>query len=384
VRNQLPLTSVGYHKKIKGKIFIKKEQNQMKKIIILILMALPFTGCGPKKEEKETGTQFTVTSPIKKDTTVERKYVCQIHSIQHIDVKALERGYLQKVFVDEGQVVHKGQPMFQIVPNIYKADKHKAEAEVKFAEVEYKNTKILADKNIVSPNELALNKAKLDKAKAELESSNAHLGFTEIKAPFDGLMDRFHARIGSLLEEGDLLTVLSDNSKMWVYFNVPEAEYLDYKETSKDSTMKVQLEMANHKLFKFPGTIETVQADFNNETGNIAFRAGFENPDRLLRHGETGNIVMTVPYKDAILIPQKATFEVLDKKYVYIVDNNGVLKSKKLDIIAEMPDLYAVSGLNTKDKILLDGLRLVKENQRITYNYIKPEKVESSLSLHSE
>lgn len=355
----------------------------MKHLLTIFLIALAFAGCQSKKEVKESETKFLVTSPIKKDTTIFRKYVCQINSIQHIEIKALERGYLEKIFIDEGHFVHKGQPMFQIVPRLYKADKHKAEAEVQFAEVEYKNTKALADQDIVSKNELALQRAKLDKARASLETSNAHLAFTELKAPFDGIIDRFHVRIGSLVEEGDLLTILSDNSKMWVYFNVPEAEYLDYKSTSKDST-KVTLEMANGRVFKHPGVVETVEADFNNQTGNIAFRAGFPNPERLLRHGETGNIIMSIPYKDAILIPQKATFEVLDKKYVYVVDQNDQLRSKKIDIVAEMPDLYLVHGLSTKDKILLEGLRLVKDDQKISYNYLKPEKAINTLKLHAE
>src|SRR6185369_12283190 len=111
-----------------------------------------------------------------------------------------------------------------------------------FAEIEYQNTKSLADSNVVSKNELALAKAKLDKAKAEQSLAQTHLQFTEIRAPFDGIMDHFYVRLGSLVNEGDLLTTLSDNSKMWVYFNVPEAEYLDYKiNTKKDSLVKVNL-----------------------------------------------------------------------------------------------------------------------------------------------
>src|SRR5690606_1771530 len=127
-------------------------------------------------------------------------------------------------------------------------------------------------------NELALAKAKLDKAKAELALAMGHLGFTEIRAPFDGIIDRFRVRLGSLVDEGELLTSLSDNSKMWVYFNVPEAEYLDYITREKsDSVLKVQLQMANHQLFDQAGIVETIEADFNNETGNIAFRATFKN-----------------------------------------------------------------------------------------------------------
>jgi membrane fusion protein (multidrug efflux system) len=154
--------------------------------------------------------------------------------------------------VDEGQTVKKGQLMFQIMPMVYQAEQQKAQAEANFAEIEFQNTKALADSNVVSKNELALAKAKLDKAKAELGLATTHLGFTEIRAPFNGIMDHFQVRLGSLVDEGDLLTTLSDNSEMWVYFNVPEAEYLDYKSGEDGgSLLKVKLKMANEKLFDY-------------------------------------------------------------------------------------------------------------------------------------
>ncbi|MBT1706215.1 efflux RND transporter periplasmic adaptor subunit, partial [Chryseosolibacter indicus] len=302
---------------------------------ILMFMGLcaliSYTSCSSKHEEKEESVKFLVTSPLRKDTLTTRQYVCQIRSIQHIELRALERGYLQKIFVDEGQSVREGQRMFQIMPMMYQAELQKAEAEADFAEIEYKNTKQLADSNVVSPNELAMAKAKFNKAKAELALAQTHLQFTEIKAPFDGIMDRFQARLGSLLDEGDLLTTLSDNRKMWVYFNVPEAEYLDYKSKArKDSVMNVELIMANHKMFEYPGIVETIEADFDNETGNISFRATFPNPKGLLRHGETGNIQIKQPVKNALLIPQKATFEVLEKKYVYVIDKDNVVRSREI------------------------------------------------------
>lgn len=291
----------------------------MRKILMFmgLCVSLWCTSCGSKHEEKEEEFDFTVTSPLLKDTMTTREYVCQIRAIQHIELRALQEGYLQNIFVDEGQYVHQGQRMFQIMPLVYNAELQKAQAEANFAEIEYKNTKALADSNVVSPNELALAKAKFDKAKAEVSLAQTRLQFTDIKAPFSGIMDRFYARQGSLLEAGDLLTILSDNSKMWVYFNVPEAEYLNYKQHArKDSVMKVSLIMANNEMFQYPGIVETIEADFNNETGNIAFRATFPNPKALLRHGETGNVQMVVPFIKSLIIPQKATFEVLEKKYV--------------------------------------------------------------------
>ena len=106
--------------------------------------------------------------------------------------------------------------------------------------------------------------------------------------------------------------------------------------------MKVELRMANNQMFEFSGIVEAIEADFNNENGNIAFRATFPNPKRLLRHGETGNILATVPLKNALIIPQKATFEILEKRYVFIVDKDNVIRQKEITIEAEMPDLYII------------------------------------------
>ena len=230
-------------------------------------------------------------------------------------------------------------------------------------------------------------KATLDKEKAELSLAQAHLSFTQIRAPFDGIMDHFYMRLGSLIDEGALLTTLSDNSKMWVYFNVPESEYLDYiTSDKKDVHPKVQLQMANNQLFDQSGIVETIEADFNNETGNIAFRATFLNPKRLLRHGETGTILMPVYLKNAILIPQKATFEILDKKFVYVVDDKHVLTAKQITVAQEMPHLYVVtSGISPTDKILLEGLGKVKNNEKINYEFESFDKIMSDLNnLHAE
>lgn len=344
-------------------------------------------GCSNHEHKKTEKTKLVITSPVRKDTVIYKEYVCQIHSAQHIDVRALEKGYLQTIYVDEGQHIKQGQLMFQIMPVVYRAEMEKANAEVKFAEIEYANTKALADSNIVSQNELAMSLAHLNKARAELALAKAHLGFTEVRAPFDGIMDRLHVRRGSLVDEGELLTMLSDNSKMWVYFNVPETEYLDYiTREKKDQPTHVKLVLANHQLFHTDGIVETIQADFNHETGNIAFRATFSNPKGILRHGETGNVLMPVPMNDAVVIPQKATFEILDKKYVFTVDENNVVKSKEITIKAEVPHLYIVdTGLTERDKIVVEGLRKVKNNDRIESDFVDQKTILAGLNrLHAE
>lgn len=348
------------------------------------LAALCLSACQPPPEKHEEEGVFTVTTPLRQDAELTREYVAQVRAIQHIEVRAQERGYLTGIFVDEGQLVEEGTKMFQIMPLIYQADLRRAEAEADMASIEYKNTKLLADKDIVSPAELALAGAKLNRAKAELSLAQTHMRLTEIRAPFTGLMDRFVVRLGSLVEEGDLLTTLSDNRMLWIYFNVPEAEYLDYK-ADPEQKMVVKFKMANDKLFDQEGKVETIEADFDNTTGNIAFRATFPNPTGLLRHGETGNIIVTTRYPDAQLIPQKATFEILDRRYVFVVDDEGVVRSRPISVAAELPHAFIVDGgLEDTDRILLEGLRKVQDGKHVEVKLEEPAEVFAHLELHAE
>ncbi|MDB2606376.1 efflux RND transporter periplasmic adaptor subunit [Zobellia sp.] len=360
----------------------------MRRIFMLMILSVLLlqTSCKSEKKQKEKEAKYLVTNPINMDTIITKKYVSQIHSYRNIEVRALEKGYLQTISVDEGQFVKKGQPMFKIKANVYRAELEKAEAEADVADIEYKNTKLLADSDVVSPNELAMSKAKYNKANAEVTMAKTHLGFTDIHAPFDGIMDHLMVREGSLLDEGELLTTLSDNSKMWVYFNVPEAEYLDYVQSeNKEEEQEVSLLMANNKEFNQKGVVETIEGEFNNETGNIAFRATFDNPDGILRHGETGKITMKIPLEDALLIPQKATFDVLEKKFVFVVDKDNVVRQREIEIGEELPHLFVVEkGLSTDDKVLLEGIRLVKDGDHISDNFVAPKEAISHLALSAE
>lgn len=342
--------------------------------------------CHATEKEHHEDPTYPVTTPLVADTVVHKTYVGQIRSINHIELRAQEKGYLQKIYVDEGQSVRKGQVLFKIMPNLYEAEVQKAQAEVEFADIEYQNTKALTDNKVVAPNELAMAKAKYNKAKADLVLMKTHLDLTLIKAPFDGILNKFQVRLGSFIEEGELLTELSDNSKMWVYFNVPESEYLAYmKKEMKGNLNKLGLKMANGEMFDYHGAVETIEADFDFETGNIPFRATFPNPEGLLRHGQTGSIVISTPIKGALLIPQKVTFEILSKKYVFVIEKDGTVKSREIEVEAELPHIYAVkSGLAPTDQILLEGIRLVKENQKVKVKSLSTSQVMNDLNLYAE
>jgi membrane fusion protein, multidrug efflux system len=329
------------------------------------------------------------------DVIITQQYVCQIHSQRHINVRAFDNGYLEQISVREGQAVKKGDLMFKIVPILYQAKYEAEKAEAQLAERELNNTRQLFENKggaVVSKNEVLLFEAKLAKAQAKVKEAEAELNFTNVTAPFDGIVDRLHEQLGSLIKEGDILTTLSDNSVMWVYFNVPEAGYLDYmaglKQDNEDH--KIELVLANGNKFPHSGKIGAIEAQFNNETGNIPFRADFPNPDRLLRHGQTGNVLIHRTLKNAIVIPQRATFEILDKLYVYVVDKDDAVHQRAITKQHEMEDIFVIEkgldkkGLDVNDKIVLEGVRQVRDGEKVEYEFRRPEEVIANQKNHAE
>jgi membrane fusion protein, multidrug efflux system len=347
--------------------------------------------------------KIVVTSPVAEDVVTTRPYVAQIHSRRHIEIRALDSGYLQEVNVQEGQAVKHGQVMFRIVPILYQAKMDSEAAEAEVAQIRYNNTKVLGNRSVVSDQEVALAKAELARAKAKFGLAQAEFNFAALKAPFDGIVDRQRQQQGSLVNEGDVLSTLSDNQVMWVYFNVPEARYLEYKTSNDGSALDIQLKLANGDIFPFPGKVGAIEADFDNETGNIAFRADFANPNNLLRHGQTGTILIRKKLQNAIVIPQRATFEILANKYVFVVEpegakgssqtadhgagdgHHGVVRQRQIEIAEEMDDVFVIkSGLSVNDKIIFEGVRQVRDGDKVEYELRAPKEILANLKNHAE
>jgi membrane fusion protein (multidrug efflux system) len=214
-----------------------------------------------------------------------------------------------------------------------------------------------------------LRQAKLAKAQARAKLAQAELNFADVTAPFDGIVDRPHQQQGGLVRKGETLTTLYDNSVMWVYFNVPERRYLEYKSANLDQhkdDLKIELVLANGHKFDQPGKLGAIGATFNNQTGSIPFRADFPNPDGLLRHGQTATVLIRREQDDAIVIPQGATFEVHDKRYVYVVDKDDVAHRREVVIRNELEDVFVVkAGVGVGDKIVTEGVRLVRDGDKV-------------------
>lgn len=343
-------------------------------------------GCKKEKPAEEPPAHYLATRPVTIDTSYEKQYVAEIRSVRNIEIRAQEKGFLDQIPVDEGRSVSAGQLLFRIMPKEFEAEVQKADAEVRAAGIELENTTALAAKNIVSKNEQAMAQARLDKAKAELAQAKLHLSFTEIRAPFAGVLDRIPKKLGTLVEEGELLTTLSDNARVLAYFNVSEPEYLAYRRSAGDrGRQKVALVLADNSRYPHQGEVETVEGEFDHETGNIAFRATFPNPDRLLKNGETGKVLLTVPYSKALVVPQKATFEIQDRTYVFVIDAQHKVHSRLITVIGRLPDLYIVgSGVTADDQILLEGVQKVKDDDVVQFELKEPREVIAKLRLKAE
>lgn len=341
---------------------------------------------GASEHEHHTH-KIVATESVSRDVVSTQSYVCQIHSCRHIEVRALERGYLEEISIREGQQVQQGDVLFRILPPVFQAKLDTDVAEAKLVQIELDNARRLFDQKVVSAQEVALAEAKLAKAQAQVKLSLAELNFTIIRASFPGIVDRLRSQQGSLVSEGDVLTTLSDNSTMWVYFNVPESRYLEYRfqVAQHAADMSVELVLANHTKFNQPGKIGAIEADFNSETGNIAFRADFPNPEGLLRHGQTGNVLIHRQLHNAIVIPQRATFEILANRYVYVIDENNVIQQKQINIKTELEDIFVIdSGIESGTRIVLEGIRDVKVGDQVEFEFRDPNQVLQNLKNKAE
>lgn len=337
--------------------------------------------------EEESKQPIVLTNPAIMDVPTTQTYVCRMQSRRHIEIRALNEGYLEEIPIQEGQAVRAGDRLYELYPVLYRTRLEAEKAELRLAEINLQTTEKLAGRGFVSAPELARAEAERDRAKAKLDRATAEAGFTRIVAPFDGIIGRQLMQHGSLIEAGDTLTTLSDNAVMWVYFNVPEADYLRFKSlrgvsnagsprTLDLSGATIQIRMANGQLFdKNASTTVTVESEFNRETGNIEFRADFPNPDGLLRHGQTGTLLINQRLSGATVIPQRATFEILDRRYVYVVDEKEIAHQREIKVARELEDIYVLNGgLKPGEKFVLEGVRQVRDGKHLEHTETRAAK----------
>ena len=341
--------------------------------------------CSNKQEENVEQLNLPVFKLSSQSTEIQEFYVADIQAIKNVEIRNMISGFLENIYVDEGKRVGQGQVLFKINDLQYKAELATATAtlqtaiaEAKTAEIEVERVKTLVDKQVVSNVELEMAKAKLAAAQAKVEEARSvqqkaqlKLSYSNITAPFEGLVDRIPLKMGSLLQEGTLLTTVSDVSEVYAYFKISEKEYLQYmKRRQADSTFggngSIQLILADGSIYEYKGRIETIEGDFESTTGSIAIRARFPNPNRLLKHGSTGKVSITNQLSNALLVPHKSVFEIQDKNYVYVIGRDNKVKLRSFVPKKRIEDFYVVeSGLQAGDMIVYEGIQNIKEGLTI-------------------
>lgn len=370
---------------------MKNLLNQLKKgsfhFLTLSLVGAGLIGCKEEVVEEE-GIPLPVLTLKEETAALEYKYLGSIEGVENVQIRPQVDGVLEEIYVDEGQYVEKGQPLFKINSQPYMENFKNAQANVELekaklrkAKTEIERLQPLIDNEVISEVRMETTLADYEVAKSSLAKAEAaaanmqiNLNFTTIKAPVDGLMGRIPKSIGNLVKKTDNepLTILSNVHEIYVYFSMNESDYLYYERMKKDSTSRkinpdVKLVLADGSVYDKVGTVDASSGQINRSTGSITLRAHFENPDTLLRTGNTGKILMEQIYPNAILIPQSATTTIQDKRFVFVLKPDNTTERREIIIEGRTGDQFIVSGesLKTNDRIVTAGLDKISDGVKI-------------------
>lgn len=337
----------------------------------------------------EPNKKFAVVTLQPTDVELKSSYPATVRGKQDVEIRPQVAGFITKLCVDEGATVRRGQPLFIIDQVQYEAAVKQAEAGVKVAEASvateeltYKNKIELHKKKIISDyelqsaqNTLASKKASLAQAEAQLVNARQNLSYTVVSSPSDGIVGSIPYRIGSLVSASIAtpLTTVSQYSEMYAYFSLTEKELLNLirKDAGEkkmiESFPTVELQLADGSLYDQNGKVETISGVIDPTTGSVTLRAAFPNPNHLLRSGGTGSVLIPYRMESAVVVPQKATYEVQDKKFVYVLQPDNTIKNTEIQIfnVDNGSDYVVMSGLKAGDKIVIENVSTLKDGQAI-------------------
>tara|TARA_R110002073_G_scaffold72537_1_gene177248 strand:- start:231975 stop:233102 length:1128 start_codon:yes stop_codon:yes gene_type:complete len=348
--------------------------------IVTLGIVLALSSCGTKEQKAAPApapAPFPVAQIQLKTVTGYQEYPTNIEGVVNSDVRAKTSGYIQKVLVDEGQKVGRGQVLFKLETQSLSQDASAAKALINVAQVEVNKLIPLVEKDIISPLQLETAKANLEQAKANYSGVSATIGYATIKSPIDGYVGAINFREGALISPNDSapLTTVSEISEVYAFFSFNEAQYIDhlqrYEGQSKAERIKnspdVSLVLANGKMYSETGRIQTSTGQINQNTGTIKIRAAFKNPNEILTNGNSGKIRLPVEYKDAIVVPQSATFEQQKDVLIYTIDKDNNAKATLIKVAGVVGNLYVVeSGLKEGDKIIVSGVSKLRNGMSIS------------------
>ena len=375
---------------------------------LALLICLFIASCGNKQEATNT-TAVTTAYPVFKvathTATLKTNYPATLQGEQNIEIRPKIDGYIEEIYVDEGSSVKKGQMLFRIRAPQYQQDVmnasaaiSSAEADVSAAELQVKKTKALVDQDIISKYELEsaeytlqARKAALAQAKANLANAKTNLGYTSVTSPVNGVVGSIPYRLGSLVSSTTQmpLTTVSNISNVYAYFSLNEKQLLNFSREYQGNTLEAKLKqlpqvtliLADGSEYPEKGVVETISGLINTETGSASFRATFPNPVRLLRSGGSATVQIPVTVKDAIVIPQRSTYELQGKRFVYFVGDSNKVVSAEIEVMDTPAGQYFVvtNGLKAGDTIVYESTSTLQDSTAIKPDMQAEDKVYGNL-----
>lgn len=371
------------------KHFLKILVTQSKVVAICAAGFILFS-CGNSQGGMKLGDdEFTVTTVSTTSSKQTTSYPATIKGTQDIEIRPQVSGFIVKLCVDEGATVRKGQALFQIDPTQYQAAFNQAKAAVEAAKASLEtvksteaNKKMLHEQHIISDfeyqtavNNLLSAKASLSQAEASLTAARQNLGFCTVTSPSDGVVGTFPYRVGSLVgpSSAQALTTVSEIKQMYVYFSMTEKELL--RLTKAGGTLKeqlekmpaVQLQLSDGSIYSESGKIEVVSGVIDQSTGSVSMRALFPNDENILRSGGMANVIFPYTMENVILVPQSATQEIQDKKFVYVLQSDQTIKHTEITIsnLNDGKNYIVTGGLKDGDQIVVEGVQKLSDGQQI-------------------
>ena len=361
----------------------------MKSKIAYLTLCLALAGCGNKTKITQASNEYAVREIKTTECNLSTSYPATIKGIQDIEIRPKVSGFITKVHVDEGDFVRRGQVLFSIDRVQYEAAVKSAEAAVRVArttvstqKLTVKNKKMLHEKKIISDydmemaeNQLASAEAQLASARAQLIDARNNLSFCSVTSPSDGVVGTIPYRVGSLVSSStaEALTTVSNISKMYVYFSMTEKQLLEYTKGTDGvkgalaAIPAVNLQLADGSTYDQTGKVTNVSGVIDITTGSVSMRATFDNPQKILRSGGSGSVVIPIHKDNAILVPQKATYEIQDKHFVYVVGKDNKVKNTEITVLPQNDGTnYVVTGgLKAGERIVVEGINTLSDGMAI-------------------
>jgi len=365
-------------------------------VFFIFSILLLFTACGRNKDKgKSNDTEQVRDYPIitiqPRTTTLNSNYPATIEGQQNIEIRPKIEGFIERIYVDEGATVRKGQPLFLINAPQYEQEARSAKAAVEIAQasvnsaqMEVNKVRPLVEKKIISGYELESaqfnlesKQAALAQAKADLVNASTNVGYTEITSPVNGVVGTLPYKIGSLVNgnTSQPLTTVSNITNIYAYFSINEKQVLEIAgkfggpstKASLAAIPPVSLILANGTKFPHLGKIETTSGLINTATGSISVRATFPNPGNVIRSGSSGVVKIPITIDSALVVPQKATYEIQGKKFVYLVQDDKTVISKSITVMDNDDGQFYIvkQGLAPGDKIVMEGLATLRDGLTI-------------------